>query len=78
MGFYNFHWWFIKNSSKVARPLNQLTGNVDWKWEEEERGAFKELKQVVKSFSVLVVPTDDDPFQVESDASDFAVGAILS
>ena len=25
-----------------------------------------------------MVPIDDDPFQVESDASDFAVGAILS
>ena len=27
---------------------------------------------------MLVVPTDDNPFRVESDASDFAVGAILS
>ena len=32
----------------------------------------------MKSFPVLVVPTDDDLFRVESDASDFAVGAILS
>ena len=27
---------------------------------------------------MLVVPIDDNPFQVESDALDFAVGAILS
>ena len=27
---------------------------------------------------MLVVPTNDDFFQVESDASDFTVGAILS
>ena len=78
LGFCNFYWWFIKDFSKIARPLNQLTGNIDWKWEEEERGAFEELKQVVKSFPVLVVSTDDNPFRVESDALDFAVGAILS
>ena len=53
-------------------------GNIGQKWEEEERDAFEKLKQVVKSFPVLVVPTDNDPFQVESDALDFAVGAILS
>ena len=78
MGFYNFYQQFIKNFSKIAKPLNQLTGNVDWKWEEEERGAFEELKQAVKSFLVLVVPTDNDSFRVESDASDFVVRAILS
>ena len=27
---------------------------------------------------MLIVPTDDDPFQFENNASDFAVGAILS
>ena len=33
---------------------------------------------MVKSFLVLVVLTDNDSFRVESDALDFAVGAILS
>ena len=78
LGFCNFYQQFIKDFSKIARLLNQLTGNIDQKQEKEERGIFEELKQVVKSFLVLVVPTDDDLFQVESDASDFAVGAILS
>ena len=78
LGFYNFYQQFIKNFSKIARLLNQLTRNIDWKWKEEERGAFKELKQAVKSFLVLVVPIDNNSFWVKSDASDFAVGAILS
>ena len=78
LGFYNFYQRFIKDFSKIARPLNQLTRNVDWKWEEKERGAFEELKQAVESFPVLVVPIDNNPFWVESNALDFAVGAILS
>ena len=32
----------------------------------------------MKSFPVLVVLIDNDPFWVESDVSDFVVGAILS
>ena len=44
LGFCNFYQQFIKNFSKIARPLNRLTRNIDWKWKEEERGAFEELK----------------------------------
>ena len=32
----------------------------------------------MKSFLMLIVPTDDDSFQVENDTLDFAVGVILS
>ena len=32
----------------------------------------------MKSFLVLIVPTDNDFFQVKSNTLDFAVGAILS
>ena len=78
LGFCNFYRRFIKDFSKIARPLNRLTGNVEWQWGEEERKAFEGLKEAVKTFPVLAVPTDEDPFRVESDASDFAVGAILS
>ena len=31
LGFYNFYQQFIKNFSKIARPLNRLTENIDWK-----------------------------------------------
>ena len=43
MGFTNFHQWFIKDYSYVARPLFNLTGNVKFKWEEEQEQAFTEL-----------------------------------
>ena len=35
LGFANFYRWFIKNFSHTARPLNELKGKKEWKWEEE-------------------------------------------
>jgi len=35
LGFANFYKWFIKNFSYIAKPLNELKGKKDWKWEKE-------------------------------------------
>ena len=43
--FTNFYQWFIQNFSHTAKPLNELKGKKDWKWEEEYQKAFKELKK---------------------------------
>ena len=33
--FTNFYQWFIQNFSHIAKPLNELKGKKDWKWEKE-------------------------------------------
>jgi len=40
--------------------------------------AFEDLKMVVTTAPVLVSPQDLEPFWVEVDSSDFAIGAVLS
>jgi len=35
LGFANFYWRFIQNFSHTAKPLNDLKGKKEWKWEEE-------------------------------------------
>jgi len=39
--FVNFYRWFIKKFSHTAKPLNELKGKKDWKWEGEHQNAFK-------------------------------------
>ena len=78
LGFANFYRRFIKDFSKVAGPLNRLTGLSEWKWTEEEQKAFDTIKRLITSAPVLAVPNDDDPFKIECDASKFAIGAELS
>ena len=43
LGFCNFYRRFIKDYSKIAKPLNQLTGKEEWKWEAEQQTAFDTL-----------------------------------
>ena len=78
LGFCNFYRQFIKDFSKIAKPLTSLTGNAPWKWTDEEQQSFEQMKTLITTAPVLLNPSDDDPFRLETDASEYAIGAVLS
>jgi len=78
LGFANFYQQFIHNFSHIARPLNKLKGKKEWKWEEEHQKAFEELKEKITSQLVLSLPRREGKFRVETDASEHAIGEVLS
>ena len=53
LGFANFYQCFIQNFNYTAKPLNELKGKKEWKWEEEHQRAFEELKEKITSQPVL-------------------------
>jgi ribonuclease HI len=62
----------------IARPLHQLTKkDEEWKWTKDQQEAFDKLKTLVTSEPVLAHPKQDQQFELEVDASGFAVGAVL-
>jgi hypothetical protein len=76
--FCNFYRAFIPHFSHLARPLNDLTKkNQAWKWSDDEEQAFKALKQTCITYPVLRTPDWTKPFILETDASLFALGAIV-
>ena len=68
LGFANFYRRFIHNFSHTARPLNELKGKKEWKWEKEHQEAFKELKEKITRQPVLSLPRRKRKFRVETDA----------
>ena len=78
LGFANFYRRFIHNFSHTARPLNELKGKKEWKWEKEHQEAFEELKEKITSQPVLALPKREGKFRVETDASGHAIGGVLS
>ncbi|TFY55573.1 hypothetical protein EVG20_g9269, partial [Dentipellis fragilis] len=79
LGFGNFYRQFIKDFSKIARPMFDLTKKEQpWDWTPPCQLAFDQLKTAFTSSPVLIMPDPTKPYLVEVDASDFATGGILS
>jgi hypothetical protein len=79
LGFINFYRRFIEGFSRIARSLNDLTRkDAKWVWEQKQQQAFDDLKSHVTSSPLLVQPDVTRPFKLETDASDYATGAVLS
>jgi len=78
LGFWNFYRRFIKGFSHIAKLLNNLLKKgVKWTWVEAKQEAFDKLKQIVCEEPVLIQPDQTKPFEVEVDASNYAIGAVL-
>ena len=78
LGFCNFYRPFIPNFGHDAKPLNELTKkDTPWQWGPRQQGAMDNLKNKVTSAPVLRSPELDKQFEVEVDASGYAIGAVL-
>lgn len=77
LGLANYHRSFIKNFAVMAQPLYNLTGKNQFKWSEKEQSAFDALKTALMNPPVLGLPNIHDPFILDTDASDAAIGAEL-
>src|SRR6201990_193298 len=69
---------FIRNFAAIAKPLHDLTKkDAPFLWTEECREALDKLIKAVTSEAVLYQPDFTKQFELEVDASLFAVGAVL-
>ena len=78
MGFVGFYRRYIKEFAKIARPLHGLTLKYQvFVWTQDCELAFLELKRQMVSPPVPKLPEPGKPFEIWTDASDFAIGACL-
>ena len=54
----------MKNFSKLASPLTNLTKKGNFGWNEAAQEAFEELKEKMSSFPVLAIPYFTLPFEL--------------
>ncbi|GLJ19357.1 hypothetical protein SUGI_0348760 [Cryptomeria japonica] len=78
LGHAGYYRRFIKDFSKIASPLySLLTKDAKFKWTPVCNEAFSKLKHALTQALVLKGPNWSLPFQIHTDASDYAIGVVL-
>nr|GEX00066.1 reverse transcriptase domain-containing protein [Tanacetum cinerariifolium] len=78
LGHARFYRRFIKDFSKIARPMTRLLEkDTLFIFSKECVKAFQTLKRKLIEAPILIDPDWDMPFELMCDASDFAIGAVL-
>ena len=78
LGHVGFYRHFIKDFSKIARPMTKLLEkDYVFDFNADCIKAFETLKSQLTSAPIMVAPNWSLPFELMCDASDFAVGAVL-
>ena len=78
LGFAYFFRRFVPHYADIARHLDEVTGrNAHFSWNSERQRSFELLKEALLNPPVLQLANTSQPFQVHTDASDLAIGAVL-
>jgi transposase InsO family protein len=78
LGLINYYRRFIPDLAKTAAPLTELLKkDKPFVWSFAQESAFKSLKEAITSAPVLAVFDPEKEASVHTDASQFAVGAVL-
>jgi hypothetical protein len=75
LGFANYYRRFIRDFSKLANPLTELTKkDRKFVWKPDAQKAFEALRQSILSEPVLIMFDPNKEIELETDSSDFALG----
>ena len=78
LGHAGFYRRFIRDFSKIARPLtNLLAKDMPFIFDDKCSSAWEKLKLNLISTPIISPPDWSKPFEIMYDASDFAIGAVL-
>ena len=79
LGLASYYRRFVKSFAAIASPLHALTKkNSRFVWSDECQQAFDNLRQKLLQSPILVYPSFEKEFTLETDASVLGLGAVLS
>lgn len=79
LGLVGYYRRFVPNFSEIASPLTRLTRKrVAFHWDDACEQAFNSLKQSLLTAPILSFPENEGMFILDTDASAFGLGAVLS
>jgi len=76
IGLVNYYRDMWPQRAHILAPLTELTGKT-FHWTDEHDRAFSKMKALVATDAELAYPDHNKPFDVEADASDYQLGAVI-
>ena len=78
LGHAGFYRRFVKDFSKISRPLFRLLEkDAKFDFDESCRFAFEEIKSSLVSIPIMLTPDWNNEFEIMCDASDYAMGVVM-
>jgi len=78
LGMAGYYRKYVKNFGLLTKPLtNLLKKGVVYVWTSETEASFQALKTALVTAPVLALPDFSKTFELETDASDKGIGAVL-
>jgi hypothetical protein len=81
LGLANFYRRFVLGFSHITWPLSQVPkrgAKEKFVWSKYQQKAFVELKNCLCCAPMLTLPDLQQPFEIETDASDYSIGVVLT
>jgi hypothetical protein len=79
LGICGYYRRFVDGFAAIAKPLYALTEkNRKFEWTTQSQEAFDRLKSSLTAPPILGMPNDTDQMVLDTDASNWAIGAVLS
>jgi hypothetical protein len=81
LGLTNFYRRFVLGFSHISWALSRVTkvgGREKFMWGKEQQQEFDDLKHPLRSDPILSLLDMQQPFEIETDVSDYVAGAVLT
>ncbi|MCW5672650.1 MAG: DDE-type integrase/transposase/recombinase [Hydrogenophaga sp.] len=79
LGLASYYRKFIHEFAHITAPLSKLTSSKNaWDWTAEQQQAFQTIIQKLSTAPILAYPDFEKPFSLSTDASNVAIGGVLS
>ena len=79
VGLCSYYRRFVRGFAYIAQPLHHAVElGTEFRWTDDCKRAFQELKAALTSPPILAYPEDDGAFILDTDASREGLGAVLS
>lgn len=69
---------FMRGYGQLAEPLTRLLRKNAFEWSEEATMAVEKLKDTMEKLPILSLPNFTNDFIIETDASGYGLGEVLS